>query len=307
MKDVRGKVALITGGVSGIGLGIASVFAAAGMHVIVTYRREDHRDEALEWLAEDRNVRVMAMPLDVTDRTAVQRIADNIEAIYGKIHVLCNNAGVNQLGPLDEASHEDWDWILGVNLTGTFNMLKAFVPKIKRHGEGGHIVNVGSMGAFISGPNAGVYTASKFGLRGLSECLRYNLAPHGIGVSLVSPGLTRSRIYEAPLHRPPQFGGASKLDERSIGRLAAIHAVGMDPEEVGRKTLDGILQNRFYVFPHQEFRSEVMEEHAEIMRAMPSEEHDPVRLTVETARRGMKARARDAVEQLNVRERVASS
>src|SRR5690606_13724953 len=114
------------------------------------------------------------------------------------VHVLCNNAGVNLLRPTEHASREDWDWIVGVNLHGVINVLTEFLPPMKARGEGGHIVNIASMSAFIAGPLSGVYAASKFAVRGLSESLRYSLAPDGIGVTLVCPGLVKTDIFLAP-------------------------------------------------------------------------------------------------------------
>lgn len=299
MKSVVDKVAFITGGVSGIGLGIAKAFAAAGMKVIITYRNHRHLDEAMAQL-EGHGGRVHPMRLDVTDRSAVAAAAAEAEQVFGRLHVVCNNAAVNVLGPMDRATYEDWDWMLGVNLNGVINVLVSFVPRLKAHGEGGHVVNVASMGSFITGPSAGIYATSKFAVRGLSESLRYNLAPYGIGVSLLCPGLTRSAIYQSPLTRSGAIANtAFPVDEAVLKRMAEVHALGMDPDEVGRKTLAGVLRDDFYIFPHPEFRDELKEVFEDALNSMPEmTEVDPPRLQVEAMRRKVKADAAEAIRLL---------
>jgi NAD(P)-dependent dehydrogenase (short-subunit alcohol dehydrogenase family) len=202
---------------------------------------------------------------------------------------------------MDDATYDDWDWLLGVNLGGVINCLVEFLPMIKKHGQGGHIVNVASMASFITGPGFGVYAASKFAVRGLTESLRYTLGRHKIGVSLLCPGLTQSKIYEAPLHRPPRLSRSGVVvDEARIRHLAAVHDQGMDADEVGRKTLQGILRNDFYIFSHPEFREEVREICDEIVRAFPTEESDFPRMAYERLRRQAKAEARAQFDELCV-------
>jgi NAD(P)-dependent dehydrogenase (short-subunit alcohol dehydrogenase family) len=291
---------LVTGGVTGIGLGIAKAFAAAGMKLVLTYRANaEHLDEALRYFATQPGVQVQAIQLDVTDRRSVERAAEEAQRAFGKIHVLCNNAGVNLLGPADEATHDDWDWILGVNLGGVINTLVSVIPCIKAHGEGGHIVNVASMSSFISGPMSTIYATSKFAVRGLSEGLRYTLASHNIGVSLACPGLTRTTIYRSPLSRDAdlQRTGAP-LDAGKLQQLERVHAHGMHPDEVGRKILCGMQRGDFYIFSHAEFRQEVMDLHGEICAAFPQDEVDEGRLAIEEVRRQKIAEARAAIERL---------
>ena len=201
VRDVEGKVAFVTGGGSGVGLGMAKAFVAAGMRVAIADIRADHLEAAVAELDGD----VHAIQLDVTDREAFARAADETERVLGNVHVLCNNAGINLFNDLAEATYQDWDWVLGVNLGGVVNGVVTFVPRIKAHGERGHVVNTASMAAFVAGPGAGIYTTAKFAVHGLSDALRWSLLPHGIGVSMVCPGLVKSKIYESDLIRP---GGA---------------------------------------------------------------------------------------------------
>src|SRR5690606_3004050 len=170
---------------------------------------------------------------------------------------------------------------------------------IRKHGEGGHIVNVASMAAFITGPGFGVYATSKFAVRGLTESLRYSLGQYGIGVSLLCPGLTQSGIYDAPLYRPQHLSESGvDTDDAFFSRLAEIHRIGMPSEEVGRKTLEGILRNDFYIFSHPEFRQEVQEACLEIMSAWPDEASDPARLDFERTRMKAKREARGLLDKL---------
>ena len=302
MKNVCGKVAFITGGVTGIGLGIARAFVTAGMKVVITGRESRYIHAAVASLRSIEDTAVHAIELDVTDRAAVAEAAIEVERVFGKVHVVCNNAGVNVLGPMDEATYEDWDWMLEVNLMGVINVLVPFLPRIKAHGEGGHVVNVASMASFITGPLSGIYATSKFAVRGLTESLRYSLAPHRIGVSMVCPGLTRTNIYRSSLARPARLRNtAFPTDEGGLKRMEEAHALGMDPDEVGRRTLQGMVRGDFYVFTHPEFRDELEEAHDEIMLAVPEpSQADPPRLRVEAMRKARKAEARAAVEGLRL-------
>jgi len=289
MKDLRGKVAFITGGGSGVGLGIAKVFSAAGMKVVIADVRQDHLDTAMRELA---GREVHAIKLDVTDRPAMERAAAETERVFGKVHIVCNNAGINLFNDIGDAKYADWDWVLGVNLGGVINGVQAFVPRIKAHGEGGHIVNTASMASFLAGPGAGIYTCSKFAVRGLTEALRYSLAPHRIGVSVLCPGLVKSSIYESETIRPQNLQGTA-TDPEFLARLAEVHEIGMSGEEVGAKVLKGIQRNDLYIFSHPEFKDELREVFDRVLAAMPDEAADPRRAQFEQGRR---QRYREAAE-----------
>ncbi len=159
MKDVAGKVAFITGGSSGIGLGIALAFARAGMHVVAAGRRQGHLAEAAARFAAE-GLRVRTMQVDVTDADAVERAAARTQELLGRVHVLVNNAGVGLIGPVAQASRSDWDWIIDVNIKGVAHGLQAFLPRIRAHGEGGHIVSTASMGGLLP-VSAGLYCLTK--------------------------------------------------------------------------------------------------------------------------------------------------
>lgn len=290
MKDVEGKVAFITGGGSGIGLGMAKVFSAAGMKVVIADIREDHLESAVKQVGK---AAVHTVKLDVTDRAAFARAADEAENVFGPVEIVCNNAGINMFAPMELCTYQDWDWILGVNLGGVVNGVQTFVPRLLKHNQGGQIVNTSSMASFITGPSAGIYTTSKFAVRGLSESLRWSLAPRNIGVSVLCPGLVNSAIYESEQIRPPHLStNVGPIDHAFMEILPKVHKVGMDPVEVGHKVLEGIKRNDLYIFPHPEFRDELREVFDEVLTAMPVGYVDPKRLAFEESRRQRAASVR---------------
>jgi NAD(P)-dependent dehydrogenase (short-subunit alcohol dehydrogenase family) len=293
MRDLAGKVAFITGGASGVGFGMAQAFSAAGMSVAIADIRQDHLDEAMKSFA---GARVHPIRVDVTDRNGMARAADETERVFGKVHILCNNAGINLFNDIGSASYDDWDWILGVNLGGVVNGIQTFVPRIKAHGEGGHIVNTASMASFIASGIAGIYCTSKFAVRGMSEALRWSLQPHKIGVSVLCPGLVKSAIYESEKIRPAELSGAAvPSDPQFLQSLAQIHEFGMTPEEIGGKVLRAIQRNDFYIFSHPEFKQELRALFDEALAAIPDDEPVPAqRLAFEEGRRERNAKARAA-------------
>jgi NAD(P)-dependent dehydrogenase (short-subunit alcohol dehydrogenase family) len=288
MRDVEGRVAFITGGGSGVGLGMAKAFLGAGMKVAIADVRADHLEAATAELGGD----VYAIRLDVTDRDAFARAADETERVLGNVHILCNNAGINLFNDIADATYQDWDWVLGVNLGGVVNGVVTFVPRIKAHGEGGHVVNTASMAAFVAGPGAGIYTTAKFAVHGLSDALRWSLLPHGIGVSMVCPGLVKSRIYESDRTRPAELATDTTPPDAEFMRiLPGLHEAGMEPDEIGAKVLSAIRRNDFYVFTHPDHRDELRGIFDEVIAAFPDEPVPPDRLAVEEGRRAGKAQA----------------
>jgi len=285
MKELSGKVAFVTGGGSGIGLGMAKVFTAAGMKVVIADVRQDHLDTAMSHL-KSAGTNVHPIALDVTDRAAMARAAEETVRVFGKVHLLCNNAGVSLFGPMDQATYEDWDWVMGVNVDGVINGLQSFVPRIKAHGEGGHVVNTASMAGLIVGPGMGIYSASKFAVLGLTTSLRYDLAPHQIGVSVLCPGFVRSNIHEAVLSRPKSLEHSGyQVTADDIKRLDSVLAVGMDPVQVAEKVLRAVRHNDLFIFPHAEFKEELQQIFGEIIAALPNEPPDAGRMAMENGRR----------------------
>lgn len=292
MREVAGKVVFITGGDSGIGLGIARACAIAGMKVVITYRSTSHRDQAAAVLAEV-GAEFHAINVDVTDRTAMAAAAAETVRLFGKIHVLINNAGVVSLLPLSSTTYDDWDWCMNVNLNGVFNGIHAFLPHIKAHGEGGHIVATSSMlGGMVAGPFWGAYSAAKFAVVGMMEALRAELAQSRIGVSVFSPAGVSSDLDHSERNRPPKYADSgvaeietqmllSKLDkavEEAISEHKDPQAV-MDPLEAGECVLNGIRNNALYIFSHPEYEQLLRERTAALLEsiARPSNPVPPVR------------------------------
>ncbi|MBD3729320.1 MAG: SDR family oxidoreductase [Sphingomonadales bacterium] len=286
-EEWRGRVGFITGAVTGIGLGVAQAFADAGMRLALSYRNEDDRARTAEWFAAKGYEAPLFVKLDVTDRDAFARAADEVEAHFGAAHVLVNNAGVSVFGPTDEASYADYDWIMGVNFGGVVNGLVSFLPKLKASEGRRHVVNVASMAAFLPGPQAGIYTASKFAVRGLTESLRYNLFPHGIGCSLCCPALTRTNAWTSALKRPDNFGdsGFKPADKAELEQFGTAFDAGMEPYEVGSKILAGMTRNDALILTHPEHGPDFEEIHARVMAALPQEDAPPARLHIEHLRR----------------------
>ena len=227
MDEVAGKTAFVTGGASGIGLGMAEAFVAAGMNVVIADLRPDHVETALERFAgSGRRESVHAIELDVTDREGLARAADEAERVFGNVHVLCNNAGMGILGPVTLARYDDWDWGLGVLLGGVVNGIQTFLPRMLAHGEGGHIVNTSSMAGVLPIPGAAIYITAKAAVIGLSEALRSELAGEGIGVSAFCPGPVQTNIREGGRTRPERYADSGytelerELEERP--ELAAL-------------------------------------------------------------------------------------
>jgi NAD(P)-dependent dehydrogenase (short-subunit alcohol dehydrogenase family) len=276
MKDIAGKTAFVTGGASGIGLGMAKVFAWAGMNVVAADLREDHIAAAHAIIADEGLAdRVRFLRLDVTDRAAFPAAAEEAEAMFGKLHVLCNNAGIGLLKPITKASEADWDWAIDVNLNSMFNGVKAVLPKIRAHGEGGHVVNTASMAGVLQYSQAGIYVTTKFAVVGFSEALRAELAPEGIGVSAFCPGGVRTRIRDYEATRPERFATETEtpsspppgfsFTEEQRAKLAGLTA---SPEEAAERVLQGIRDNALYIFTAPEFRRGVEERFEAIRRAL---------------------------------------
>jgi NAD(P)-dependent dehydrogenase (short-subunit alcohol dehydrogenase family) len=296
VKDLTGKVAFITGGGSGIGLGIAQCAAAAGMRVMIADVRDDHLQEGLATLRAV-GADAQGVLTDVADRAAVERAAAATIKAFGKVHLVCNNAGVSVFGPMDKTTVDDWRWMLGVNLDGVINGVQTFTPLLKAHGEGGHIVNTASMAGILVGPGMGLYSTSKFAVMGLTLSLRYDLAPHSIGVSVLCPGFVRSNIHEAVLSRPKHLTETGyHVSSDEMKRLDQVLNVGMAPAEVGAHVITGVRENRQYIFPHAEFRAELRAVFDEMLAALPTGEPDPGRMKIEDFRRARRAEAATKVQ-----------
>jgi NAD(P)-dependent dehydrogenase (short-subunit alcohol dehydrogenase family) len=258
MQNLPGKTAFITGGASGIGLGIAKALLGAGMNVVIADIRDDHLAAAEAELAGGN--KVLPLKLDVTDRAAFAAAADAAEARFGKIHILCNNAGVAVVGPTELATFADWDWVMGVNVGGTINGIVTVLPRILAHGEGGHVVNTASMSALVPVGGTTIYSAGKAAVTSMMECMRPELEARGVICSAFCPGAVQSNIAEAGKTRPADLAetGYAEADKRRASGGNFMHLY-QTKEEVGERVLQGILNDELYILTHSEFLTGVRE------------------------------------------------
>ncbi len=283
MENLTGKVAFITGGASGIGLGMARAFLAEGMKVALADWNDEHIAKAQAQLAGNNAVHLVKT--NVADRENLRAAAAETLEVFGRIHVLANNAGVNGGGTAVSEDFAGWDRAIAVNLGGVVNGTKIIAPIIRRQGEGGHIVNTSSMAGVVPLPGLAAYSTAKYAVRGYSESLRMQLAKDGIGVSCLFPGATRTALVPLPEDDPEHIkeeGAPQFLKDLWDAMRGAI-----DPYDTGRAVVEAIKANRFYVFTNREFLDEVRQRHREIEEAFPNDEPTPGRVRFETMRAEM--------------------
>jgi NAD(P)-dependent dehydrogenase (short-subunit alcohol dehydrogenase family) len=264
VQDLDGKVAVVTGGASGIGKGIASRLLAQGMRVIIA----DVEKAALDRTAAE--IGAIGVVTDVSSMQSVQALADEARQRFGAVHVVCNNAGVGSVGRIDEMTLSDWKWLLDVNLWGVIHGIQAFLPLLKANANGGRIVNTASMGGLATIPTLGGYTVTKFGVVALSEVLAQELAQShsNVGVTVLCPGPVRSNIKASTRNRPATLGpgGLQDSDLESTEAGAALH--WLDPGEVGDIVVRAIRRGDLYAFTHPEMISVVTDRHRQIEAAL---------------------------------------
>jgi NAD(P)-dependent dehydrogenase (short-subunit alcohol dehydrogenase family) len=291
MIDFAGRTAFVTGGANGVGLGIVRNLLEAGAKVAIADIRQDSIDAALASLD---NREVMGVQLNVTDREGFRAAADKVEAEFGPVSLLFNNAGINLFQTIEDSSYDDWDWVLGVNLQGVINGVQTFAPRMKERAlsgevQGGRICNTASMASFIAGGAPGIYNTAKFAVRGLSYSLRHSMYQYGVGVSVVHPGLVKSYIYASDDIRPDGLKGAMKpIDREAVERLAGVHEYGMEPDVMGARILEGLRENRANIFTHPDHKEEVRELFDEILadyREYPKDAGYEQRVAFEKMRR----------------------
>ena len=278
MRELDGRTALVTGGGSGIGRGIALALAGEGMRLVVADIERAAAEAVAAELAAS-GAEASAEALDVSDAAAVEALAARCDERYGGVDVLCNNAGVVGHTPIAAESLDSWRWIIDVNLFGVVHAIHAFVPRmLARVGETGgeaHIVNTSSLGGGLiagGGWEITAYRASKFGVVALSRDLRNELAASGIGVSVLCPGGVETRIWQAGRNRPAERGGPETWERPS--RLAGERVIG--PLEVGRRALHAIRENELYAITHPERKFQVEEGARELLDAFDEAANTPV-------------------------------
>jgi NAD(P)-dependent dehydrogenase (short-subunit alcohol dehydrogenase family) len=257
MQDFRGKTAFVTGGASGLGLSMARAFGHAGMNVVLADIDRKAARDAADRLASEQ-IKVIAVHCDVSERGAVREAALETIAAFGKVHIVCNNAGVAVGGQIGTVRERDWDWIIDVNLKSVVHGTDVFTPLIKSHGEGGHFVNTASMAGMISPPGLEPYCATKYAVVAMSEGWHAQLAPMNIGVSVLCPGFVRTRIHESGRARQEKYGGIGDVDPgvAETREQAAQNVLsGIDPDIVGNRVLEAVKNGELYIFTHPAMRA----------------------------------------------------
>ena len=263
MESLRDRVAVVTGGGNGIGRALVDVFAREGARIVVADIEEARAIEVAE-AVRGRGGQALAVRTDVTDLAQVQALADRAFSDFGGVDVLCNNAGVAIWGSLAEATHRDWQWVLGVNLWGVIHGLEAFLPRMIAGNRRGHVVNTASMAGLVATRGLGIYNTSKYAVVGLSETLAKDLAPHGIGVSVLCPMGVATRIRASDRNRPPHL----RNERADAAAPVALDGDTLAPGVVAEMVLSAILENRLYVITHHEALEPIRRRFQRIERAL---------------------------------------
>jgi NAD(P)-dependent dehydrogenase (short-subunit alcohol dehydrogenase family) len=273
--ELAGKTAFVTGGASGIGLALGQAFSQVGMNVMLADIESTALTAAVRGLSDQGLTNVCSVTCDVADPVSVAEAADATYRAFGAVHVVCNNAGVAAGSGIEDISVEDWRWVLDVNLMGVVHGIRTFLPHIRNHGQGGHIVNTASMAGMIGGLGFSPYSASKFAVVSMSEGLAMRLAPLDIGVTVLCPGFVRTRISESGRNRQERYGPTRVPPPGSpaamfAATLANLSNSGLDPLDVARRVITAIRSNELYVFTHAgpEWRSELERRFDTILLAM---------------------------------------
>lgn len=253
MNDLKGKVAVITGGASGIGYATADLLAQEGMKLVLADIEQGALDQAVATIA-GRGAEVIGVRTDVGDLAQVQALADRTFAHFGAAHVLFNNAGVAVFGPVQDMTHADWEWILRVDLWGVIHGVETFLPRMIAQGQGGHIVNTASFAGLVANQGLSVYCVAKYGVVALSECLAKDVREHGIGSSVLCPMVVDTNINNSARNRQPEFGGSGVQLDVSPEQAKKMRGRVLPVAGVAAKVVKAIKNNELYIVTHEESR-----------------------------------------------------
>jgi NAD(P)-dependent dehydrogenase (short-subunit alcohol dehydrogenase family) len=278
MDELEDKVAVITGGAGGIGLGLVELFLAAGCRVVIADIELQALDDAREALGTEVAERVHSVLTDVADLHSVEVLAASTLDRFGQVDIVCNNAGVSTFNTIDRLTMADWQWVLGVDLWGVINGVHTFLPIMLQQGTPGHIVNTASIAGLVSGvAHLAPYAVAKVGVVSLSETLRTELQMSGapVGVSVLCPSATNTNVMEGERNRPEQFGSEARTADAEAWRDAIRSGFtgpsGKEPSEVAAMVVDAVRKNRFWVVSHGDLRPALERRFAEILEATPYE------------------------------------
>ena len=279
MSQFAGKTAVISGGAEGIGLSIAQALGNQKMNIVIADIDQSNLEKARLELESD-GVSVLAVALDVAQEDQWQEVANQAVAKFGKVHMVVNNAGVGgDTGPIESQDTKGWQWTLDVNLMGVVYGAKVMTPFIKKHGEGGWIVNVASMAGMGGIPYAGAYTATKAAVVALSESWAGELEGDGIHVSVLCPAFVQTRIYESARNRPEKYQpDPTPKSEKAVLTNSAKQMVesGIDVSIVGKRVVEALNDKEFYIFTHPNYRFLMQERTAAIDEAFTKSAKSPL-------------------------------
>lgn len=253
MQDFKGKVAVITGGASGIGYATAQALAREGCRLVLADVEHAALEGAVDTLKAD-GAQVIGVPTDVGERSAVQALADAAWSRFGRVHIVFNNAGIAVSGPTHLASHTDWEWSMRVNLWGPIHGVECFVPRMIEQREGGHVLFTASFAGLVPNRDLGPYCVTKFGVVALAECLRKDISEHGIGVSVLAPMRVTTNIEYSKRNRPEAFGGPVHESVYSEEARQKLSGREVPVEPVAERVLSAIRGNSLYIHTHDEAR-----------------------------------------------------
>jgi NAD(P)-dependent dehydrogenase (short-subunit alcohol dehydrogenase family) len=253
MQDLAGRVAVITGGASGIGLATARCLAREKMRMVLADIQQDALDVAVEEI-QSLGAETLGVRIDVGDLDQVKALADTTVTHFGGAHLIFNNAGVAVFGPIQEMKHEDWEWVLRVDLWGVIHGVEAFVPRMIAQNQGGHIVNTASFAGLVPNEGLGVYCVAKYGVVALSECLHRDLRPHSIGVSVLCPMVLQTNIERSERNRPAELGGPQASRPRNAQEQANLRGRVLSPEFAAEKVVQAVKKGELYIHTHDEAR-----------------------------------------------------
>ena len=281
-NEFSGKTALISGGAGGIGFALAEEFGQLGMKIVIADIDKQQLAEA-EHKLQDANIQVLACPLDVTNYQQWQDTVTAAEEKFGDIHMLINNAGVGGIpGSVDKTKIETWKWVLDVNVMGVVNGTQATAPSMKRHGQGGWIINVASMAGMNGVAYSGAYAASKAAVVSMSESWAAELKKHNIAVSALCPAFVKTRIHESLRNLQPEYqavkdqGGPKITSEKRVNPAEALVESGIPPSLLAKRVVEALKSGQRYIFTHPNFRAPIAYRSAKIDTAFADAENSPL-------------------------------
>jgi NAD(P)-dependent dehydrogenase (short-subunit alcohol dehydrogenase family) len=277
-----GKTAIISGGAGGIGFALAQELGRKGMNIVIADIDSEQLQHAQQTLLND-NIQVLACELDVVEFSQWQETVDAAEARFGNVHMLINNAGVGGIpGSIEGTNHDIWRWVLDVNVMGVLYGTQVVTPLLKRHGQGGWIINVASMAGMIGMPYAGAYSASKAAVVSMTESWAVELKRHNIQVSALCPAFVKTRIHESHRNRQEQYKSASEpqIDKAKLkagfDKAAALVEGGIDPDLLARRVVEALESDQTYIFTHPNYRPVTVGRSKAIDAAFLDAENSPI-------------------------------